>query len=103
MDIFDKEKYGEGFSVDNKNDKNVPDGQIPRWQALSIAAGMIILPCLFIWFVFISPMIEVNTNPKYQDDPTYYDTGNMEDMTKKEYQDFLDWKEKQSDNEKMFD
>ncbi len=29
------------------------------------------------------------------EDPSFYDTGNIEDMDEEEYQDFLKWKEKQ--------
>ena len=71
-----------------------------RWQALLV---LMIVAVLILYFVIKMMIIPFAEGYNDKDDPTYYDTGNIEDMTKEEYEDFLKWKEKQEDKEKMFD
>lgn len=78
------------------------DKKVIRRKNLQFVFAFFSIIALFLWFVIISPIIQT-INEHEVDDPTYYDTGNMEDMTKEEYEDFLKWKENQDKKEKMFD
>lgn len=69
-----------------------------------IIGGSALIIGVFILNLLINGTIEdFIDNRNVNTEPTFYDTGNPEDMTEKELKEYLRWKEKQKENLKIFD
>jgi hypothetical protein len=84
------EKY---FSLD-KNEKSIKSRTFKlNFWVTGVLIGFIFLICALGFIGF----------NKDESDPTFLETGNPNNMTKKELEQYLEWKDKQKDDEKIFD
>lgn len=106
---FSKEKYflkndflcEKCNRIYNKNFELQPTENIKKDTRQDIFVALIfsaVLISLFVIFVIFN---------NKSDEPTFYDTGDPRDMTNKEFQEFLEWKEKKKreewENQKIFE
>lgn len=86
----------------SKNNEPLLDTK--KWMIGGIA---LIIGLFLLNGVINGTFTEIKNNLNNESEPTFYDTGNPEDMTKEELEDYLEWQEKQGvkerNSQKVFD
>lgn len=81
-----------------QNEKNLSNQTTTKSNSNDSWLGC--MGCLGLIFLVIIIFASCgSSSSNYDSDPTFYDTGDPNDMTNREMEDFLDWKDKQNQRE----